>query len=401
MPEDIREYIRAAQAAEIRGDKSQAIQLLKQAAKLYESAGNRGRSLQMLRHATRLESDGAEVGESLRDPPRASPGALSIVPQSTGPHPDAPNRKAALAKQLADRGPTLADPAADAWCSFCCRPRAEVGALVAGPAGAFVCAGCLRHATRLLGREEPALGPAIALARPSAAPSAPVPAIGGAARVEFFDPYGVIPKLVDAMREGAKLVLLLGLPGSGKTACLRALEARGLGAYLAGGDSLPERLEGVLLVDGEDGMDEKVAQRFAAAVRSSGRCVLAVRGEVPTAKLSIRGERASRSLYTTRELLSACGARLPVELLELANRVLALESSAGHLAEIARRLAAARVPALTLSAELIAAVASEALRSGRGGHEVKALIDRLPDGAWTLAAVSPGRRSRRRKGGRS
>src|SRR2546425_78267 len=132
MPEDIREYIRAAQAAEIRGDKSQAIQLLKQAAKLYESAGTRGRQLQTL-----------------------------------------------------------------------------------------------RHATRLVGREEPALVPTLALASSPAAPSAPVPAIRDAAPVEFFDPSGVIPQLVAAMREGAKLVLLLGSPGSGKTACLRALEARG------------------------------------------------------------------------------------------------------------------------------------------------------------------------------
>ncbi|HME89974.1 MAG TPA: ClpX C4-type zinc finger protein, partial [Myxococcaceae bacterium] len=326
MPEDIREYIRAAQAAEIRGEKSHAVQLLKQAARLYESAGNRGRSLQMLRHAARLESDGAEPNQSPRDPPPSAPGAENSParrpatatqpdaasskaalagqfvdrgpalpdpaadPQRPATQRDVTNRKASLARQLADRGPALADPVADAWCSFCCRPRAEVGALIAGPAGAFLCAECLSQASKLLGHDKalPAQmslavakpAPAqisLAAARPSPVPSArPVAPRGAvealrdaliapraaaeapraAAEIEFFDPQGVIPQLVDAMREGVGLVLLIGPPGSGKTACLRALEARGAGAYLAGADRLPERLEGGLLIDGGDQIDE-------------------------------------------------------------------------------------------------------------------------------------------------
>jgi hypothetical protein len=87
-----------------------------------------------------------------------------------------------------------------------------------------------------------------------------------------------------------------------------------------------------------------------------------------------------------------------VELLEQVRGVLTLPSSgAGQLAEIARKLAAAR--ALVLSDELIAAIAAQAVQSKRGGHEVKALVDRIPDGSWSLAANLPGHRSRRKKGG--
>src|SRR5262249_2020594 len=47
-----------------------------------------------------------------------------------------------LDRPLFERTPTLADPALEAWCSFCCRPSREVGALVAGPSQAYVCRGC-------------------------------------------------------------------------------------------------------------------------------------------------------------------------------------------------------------------------------------------------------------------
>jgi len=47
--------------------------------------------------------------------------------------------------------PVLADPAQAAWCSFCCRPGQEVGSLVAGPAGAYICRGCVERAQALLG----------------------------------------------------------------------------------------------------------------------------------------------------------------------------------------------------------------------------------------------------------
>ncbi len=390
MPDDIREYIRGAQAAEIRGDKPKAVQLLKKAAQLYEDAGNQERALQMIRHVKRLEGEGLDGAIEPTGESRTSGNASADSPSA------APDRKRALRSQLADRGPALADPDAEAWCSFCCRPRPEVGKLVAGPTGAFVCAGCLRRSMALLGGSEeppllrfeepaPSQSPLIAALK-GATLATPVPTARESARDDFIDLHGVIPQLAEAMREGAKLTLLLGPPGSGKTSCLRALEAQGFGVRVDGLE-LPERPEGALLVDEVDGLDEKSLRRLAAALRSVTSCVLAARGEKPAANLPIRSREASHSLYTTQALTAACGARLPVELLEQVRGTLTLpSSSAQQLAEIARKLAAAR--ALVLSDELIAAIAAQAVRSKRGGHEVKALIDRIPDGSWSLAAAA-------------
>src|SRR5215472_574247 len=124
MASDVREYLRAAQAAEIRGDTVRAIELLRTAAAAYQRAGNHPRAEQMLRHAQRLEARPAKT------------------PQSVDP-------------EFAERGPTLADPAQAAWCSFCCRPRDEVGPLVAGPAGAFICTACASQASSLLAARAP------------------------------------------------------------------------------------------------------------------------------------------------------------------------------------------------------------------------------------------------------
>jgi len=119
MASDVREYLRAAQAAEIRGDTVRAIELLRSAAAAYQQAGNQPRAEQMLRHAQRLEA------RPLKAPHAVDP-------------------------ELTQRGPTLADPAQAAWCSFCCRPRDEVGRLVAGPAGAFICTACACQSSSLL-----------------------------------------------------------------------------------------------------------------------------------------------------------------------------------------------------------------------------------------------------------
>jgi len=119
MASDVREYLRAAQAAEIRGDTVQAIELLRTAASAYQQAGNHPRAEQMLRHVRRLET-------------RPAPAPRAVDPE------------------LTQRGPTLADPTQPAWCSFCCRPRDEVGPLVAGPAGAFICGACASQANSLL-----------------------------------------------------------------------------------------------------------------------------------------------------------------------------------------------------------------------------------------------------------
>jgi len=116
VPDDIRQLLMSAQAAERSGDLHTAQELIEHAARACEAAGRLTRAGQLRRHAQRL-------AETL-------PGDRT--------------------RTLVERVPVLADPGQAAWCSFCCRPDAEVGRLVAGPAGAFICHGCLQRAAGLL-----------------------------------------------------------------------------------------------------------------------------------------------------------------------------------------------------------------------------------------------------------
>jgi hypothetical protein len=155
MGDDAREYIRAAQAAEISGDKARAVENLRKAATLFRGQGNPTRALQMLRHARRLDGESAELAEELSRmewlPDRALDRAAGAEETERA---LAPLDEMEKPKHLIERGPTRADPALQAWCSFCCRPRTEVGDLVAGPAGAFICATCIGEARRLLALPE-------------------------------------------------------------------------------------------------------------------------------------------------------------------------------------------------------------------------------------------------------
>ena len=116
MADDVRQLLMSAQAAERSGDLHTAQELLEQAARALETYGRAARALQLRRHAERL--------------------AARLPGDTTRP--------------LVERVPVLADPEQKAWCSFCCRPDAEVGRLVAGPAGAFVCRACVQLARDLL-----------------------------------------------------------------------------------------------------------------------------------------------------------------------------------------------------------------------------------------------------------
>src|SRR5712692_5765156 len=153
--EDAREYIREAQTAEIQGDKAQAIELLRKAADLYQREGKAMRAAQMLRHAQRLGGDELEDLDS--SPPMPDLAAAKVYhlpdsPASPAPPPSpAPSAdlEGATLRKLVERGPTLAIPALRAWCSFCCRPSDEVGAVIAGPAGAFICRSCQQSPLRL------------------------------------------------------------------------------------------------------------------------------------------------------------------------------------------------------------------------------------------------------------
>ena len=70
---------------------------------------------------------------------------------------------------------------------------------------------------------------------------------------------------------------------------------------------------------------------------------------------------------------------------------------AAYVDSVGRKVA--RASELDLSEDLLQALAAEAARSPRGAHELKALLDRIPAGSWSLKAVPgvPGRRRRRGK----
>lgn len=102
----------------MRGDKPEAVRLLKQAAGIFAEQNNTTQAERMLRQVARLG------GGDEPDPADAPP--------------------------LIERPLTLAPADADAWCSFCCRPHHEVGPLVAATTGTFICAGCVAKCGAML-----------------------------------------------------------------------------------------------------------------------------------------------------------------------------------------------------------------------------------------------------------
>jgi hypothetical protein len=134
---DARQLLADAQAAEVKGDKAEAIRLLRRAAEVYRDKKLGTKALKVLRHIRRLEGKDEDAPSPLEEP---------VMPFETqvfeGPQP---------ARTMPERGPVLADPKLEAWCSFCCRPHTEVGRLVQAPTGTFICAGCIKAAKEMLG----------------------------------------------------------------------------------------------------------------------------------------------------------------------------------------------------------------------------------------------------------
>jgi len=275
-----------AQAAEARGDKSEAISLLKRAAEVYRDSKNSARALKLLRHIRRLE--GLEELEVLDGGDEPEPGRRR------------PKRV------IEERGPGLADPALDAWCSFCCRPKAEAGALVGGPTGSFICASCLGAAQGFLG-------------------ATPAPKAKTA----------LLPHQQAAVERlgRAKLGLLLGPAGSGKTTVLAAL----------GGLTIEAPVE--VVPDGE-------------------RVVVAVQAAPPAVPLTVKGQ----PVYDTATLVTACAGQVPDDVLARVDAVVVLPAfDAASLTALAAQLG------VTEAAELV----QLALKSPSPARELCALIRRL------------------------
>ncbi|HYV48091.1 MAG TPA: ClpX C4-type zinc finger protein [Myxococcaceae bacterium] len=412
MPDEVREYIRAAQQAELRGDKPQAVELLKKAAMLVRSGGNYQRALQLLRHAQRLDGNQPELLDEIRRlewlPDK--PFLRAVDAEHETEEALAPLRalEESDRRMMVDRGPTLSDPELAAWCSFCCRPRTDVGDLVAGPAGAFICATCLRESARLLNLDSAPVPLLVAV--PAPRPSAPSPPPPEPAKpAEPPDLVGQ-REAVELVQRGLDLgmgwILVVGPEGSGKTAFLRALERRGAGRYLSTAAALAEPWgDERLLVDGLDAANRGDQPILADALGRVRRAVIAVRGSALAPPLVIGSEAGDLPVYATRDLLLACGDALPPAVAEKIQLAASFRApSSEELVEIARRLLVARAAELDLSDDLLQALAAEAARSPRGAHELRALLDRIPAGSWTLksapaaGALGAGGGRRRKRG---
>lgn len=165
MRDEIREHIRKAQEAELDGDAFRAVRHLEQAAGLHLEVQDWRRAAALYRHCLRLMPDRQDLREALE---RAESVSGADTPAVMAPSPELEAALAAaeaveaeaievepprVRRELPPRGPTPADPSIDCWCSFCCRPKTEAGAMVSGPAGAFICSECVVAAAAMQGVE--------------------------------------------------------------------------------------------------------------------------------------------------------------------------------------------------------------------------------------------------------
>jgi len=505
-----REHIRAAQAAELRGDKARAIAELLEAAELYRRGGNSARALQLLRHARKLDPtrvdiaeqvsklewmpessiagalDGSEpvlklkldpdelaerqrlIEEALREAglpnsgadtpdevkrwlveepavPREPVGGLRTaseraldwarqqeeeqkalgqwlgeepeeeakpVSPEAGPVLAAEEAKPILADveampfqesaslaepepepawestsssasaepSMFDRGPTRADPTLDAWCSFCCRPRHEVGEMVAGPTGSFICAACVGESQSLLGLEP--------RATPSSRP-APPRRKEEPGTLQLVGQQEARALLARGLEAGAHRLLVMGPEGCGKSVWFQQLVSEELGVLVTV-DSLEQGAGGsLLLVEDVDRLPPEAQARLTAFLaRHPERTVLmSARGGSNVPGFQLHGAAGSLPLFTSHALFPVLRGAVPLTLLDQLQLVIPVqEPSEAELIEIARRRLALRGPEVTLSDEVLATFAAAAARSPRLGHELTALLGRVPSGSWSLHA---------------
>ncbi|WP_171818371.1 ClpX C4-type zinc finger protein [Pyxidicoccus fallax] len=295
-------------------------------------------------------------------------------------------------KRLIDRGPTRADASLDAWCSFCCRPRAEVGDLVAGPAGAFICKGCLSESFSLLGEVTPVAS--ATRPRPTELPGAFMELVGQTEARELLD---------SALQAGARCLLTVGPEGCGKSIWFQQLQREGRGVLVSLSALEQAPASQPLLLEDVDRLDATAHAALAAFLDRSPRhtVILSARGLCPDARGPVlRNDSGRVPVPTTDALSRAVNDTLPVRLLEHVQVLLPLHTpKRADYVEIARRRLALREPAVSLAEDVLATFAAEAERSPRAGHELHALLNRVPAGTWSLepkAKPAPTRKGRRK-----
>lgn len=324
-----------AQDAERRGKKEAASRFLRIAAAWYRDRQMLQRAGQMLRHARRVE--GVDDETSLEQVSLDEP-----VPEiAQG------NEGRVMVEQ---RVPQLADPSIDAWCSFCCRPKAEIGPLVAGPTGAFVCESCLGASAELLGKT---VSPP-----PEGVDAWEVKVLG-------FELSAQRRARTRFTRSRSRLALVIGPEGTGKSAWLQSLGAQP--------DLRHVEVTGPLSAAQED----ELLGWLEPSARSA---FLVVRAPVPPPALLLQGEHGEEPLHDTASLVSAVP-QLSARVLARVDAVIPFEPPhPEELASLAQALAEAR--GVTLPESVLGQLVALALRSERGAHELATLIARIPPGKY-------------------
>ncbi len=374
-----RELLQSAQAAEREGDLARAGALLEQAARLYEATGQTTRAAQMRRHVDRLGLAARAGARGVEEPPagrHAVNGRSELAELDTLPGADRP---------LVERTPTLADPALEAWCSFCCRPSREVGALVAGPAHAYVCRACVELAASLLPGApasgsppvgvEPRPGPPRRLRsrRRKRRAGAGDPGEPPAARARAAEAGpAVLPTQLEAVTRieaalaaGHARVLLVGAAGSGKSTWLQTWASRGLGTAWDGTEPLPE--SGAVLVDDVDRLEPAARRQLARMLRSRA-VVLALDATLPEPEQEVGGRR----VHAPEQVESLAGSWLPGPVLDGLTLECFRAPGGDELRLLAERWRApdgSPAPADALEEALRLAV-----RSARAAHALHALL---------------------------
>ncbi len=316
-----------------------------------------------------------------------APGAEEF-PDAREPESAPPRRR--REQRLIDRGPTRADANLDAWCSFCCRPRNETGDLVAGPAGAFICKACLTESQSLLGDVVPV-----------PLPARPRPVETAGAVMELVGQAEARTLLEAAFQSGARCLLVVGPEGCGKSVWFQQLQRQGQGALtqLSALEQAPTQVP--LLVEDVDRLDATAHAALAAFLARNPRhtVLLSARGTCPEKPGPLlRGDAGLVPVPTTAALGQAVRGSMPASLLEHIQVLLPLRApTPAEYVEIARRRLALREPAVSLSEDVLKAFAEEAVRSPRAGHELQALLNRVPAGTWSLEAKTKSSTPARRK----
>lgn len=174
---EIRDLVRRAQAAEVSGDFEQAVRLLGQAAQIHFDQGEMQRASSLWRHCLRLTPGRPD----LREFAERAEAAMPAEPEA-----------GRAGFEVPRRGPTPVDPTLDCWCSFCCRPKGEVGPMVAGPAGAFICSSCIGAAADIVGIVAAKPPSVEAESVPPPEPQAPVGAQAADAGADIFIEAAVV-----------------------------------------------------------------------------------------------------------------------------------------------------------------------------------------------------------------